>query len=425
MQWRRNIMNVRVAVETMSATVANTMEIAMNQGHPEFQGAAATIKYIRIVNTLFDIFNSRHSRCDDIYKKELSEGNVRIVSNFFETAIKYFKGLQIEDERFVKSQTGVTRRKVRVPILKSRNKTAFRGFIIDMISLMEMYKDLVEGRDSPKILTSIPTYYLQQDHIEMFFGKIRACGGFNNNPNVNQFKGAYRKIQGNCTVLPSKNGNCRAFDENLPENLHYSDIYHVSSKRARFIPTESAEYAEHFEDQSEDILQRAAEKEPEVCNMLIDCTANFAIANIASAIEQKILRCPRFYCNSCKAVFQENQKIDASIDGDLLSWKPCVSTIEICKTAERFFKTFDVRKSANQFDFRVIYCLIFRSMDFSKIYSNSNFLCDPHHKYQFIKCIVGQYIGRRASTVSRDITFDCYNKIFRQHLNHLVVLSGQ
>lgn len=390
MQWSRNIMNVCVAVETMSGTVADSMEIAMKQNHPEFEGAAATIKFIRIMNTLFDIFNSRHSKCENIYKRELSDGNLRIVADFFEKTTRYLKGLQIEVVRIPKRGDADHVQVIKIPILESRNKTGFRGFIVDITSVMEMYKDFVEGIGSPKTMSSIATYYLQQDKLDMFFGKIRSCGGFNNNPNVNQFKGAYRKVLGNCTVVPSNKGNCRAFDDDLPGNLYYSDIYLVSSRRARFVPTESAEFAAQFEEQSNAILRKVVEKDAEFGSRFIDCTSNFAIAHIASKIEQKIIRCPELYCNSCKTIFQENQKIDASIDGGLLLWKPCTSTMDICKTAERFFKTFDVRKHVNQFDFRVTYCLIFRAIDFSKIYPDSAFACDPHHKYQFVKCIVGQ-----------------------------------
>lgn len=97
-----------------------------------------------------------------------------------------------------------------------------------MHSAMHMFTELIEEKS---LLTFLPTYYILQDVIEMFFGKIRACGGFNNNPNVHQFKGAYRKLQANIKVQPSKLGNCRYFDNDLPNNLNFSDIYFVSSRR--------------------------------------------------------------------------------------------------------------------------------------------------------------------------------------------------
>lgn len=44
MQWARNSMSVRLAVETLSASVANAMQFLLEQKHPDFVGAEATIR---------------------------------------------------------------------------------------------------------------------------------------------------------------------------------------------------------------------------------------------------------------------------------------------------------------------------------------------------------------------------------------------
>lgn len=46
LQWRQNIMSVRVAVETFSESVANSMQFLMEQKHPDFENAGPTIRYI-------------------------------------------------------------------------------------------------------------------------------------------------------------------------------------------------------------------------------------------------------------------------------------------------------------------------------------------------------------------------------------------
>lgn len=48
-------MNVRIAVETLSESVACYMEYLMHQNHPEFVDAAPTIRFIRIMNSLLRI----------------------------------------------------------------------------------------------------------------------------------------------------------------------------------------------------------------------------------------------------------------------------------------------------------------------------------------------------------------------------------
>jgi len=57
------------------------------------------------------------------------------------------------------------------------------------------------------------TYKLSQDHLELFFSKIRSCGGFNNNPSVVQFQAAFRSLVLKNCVTPSLAGNCMALDD--------------------------------------------------------------------------------------------------------------------------------------------------------------------------------------------------------------------
>lgn len=429
-EWKRHAMNVRLATQTFSNSVADAIQFLMGEGVPEFQGAEATVDFIRRMDKLFNIFNSKHSKDENIFKRVLSAENRRIFFSFFHDMKRYFKLLKVEEEYFIgkkKSPTAVKKFKL-VPVIKTRNKCAFRGFIIDMESLMEMFVEYVEQEH---LLSEIPTYNLLQDFIEMFFGRIRACGGYNNNPNVQQFKGAYRKVQANMNIDLSLDSNCRIFDMNLPDNLFFSNIYFVSSKKAKIEMDKNI-----YEEQRDSILDELDETAmfdtsfdaQDSINTLhanyhmLDSTSNFMTAYIASLIEKKIIQCNNFTCNDCSSVLSDNEKID-TISKHLITWKPCISTMEICKTAEKFFKLYDVQKP--HFDFKVLYCMIFRSMNFDSIFPNSAFDCDVNHKYQFIKCIVGQYISIRANQVSQQITLERHDKLIRQQFNRLVNFKGQ
>lgn len=420
LQWKQNAMNVRLAVETLSQSVANSMKYLSEQNHPDFQNVGATIEFIQIMNKLFDIFNARNSTSKDIFKQALGDGNKRIIFDFFKSTIEYLKALKIEDIRYSTGKNGkIAIKTVLVPVLKSKNKTAFRGFIIDMHSIVSMYTEFVVH---DQILKEIPTYYLLQDVIELFFGKIRSCCGFNNNPNVMQFKGAYRKLQSNIKIQASVLSNCRIFDTELPSNLNYSNVYFVSSRRAKIVPSD---FEELYQTQKQDILMEVAKlDELESCNHLFDSPTDFTAAYIASSIERKIKECPQFYCENCRSIFDENEKLE-KINSSLLNGQPCVDTFEICKHAEKFFKLYNMERANNRFNFRVLYCLIFRSMNLDIKFSKSDFVCDASHKYHLIKCIVGEYISLRAAQKCKDITFDQQKKIFRQHLNHLVLNKGQ
>lgn len=378
------------------------------------------------MNTLFDIFNSRSKTHSNLFKRSLNKENARVTFDFFDSTIAYFKSLTLEDTRKSRNKhiNGVPNDKITlVPILQSRSKTGVRGFIVDIVSLKSMFAEYVEGSG---LLDSVSTYYLLQDVIEIFFGKIRACGGYNHNPNVHQFKGAYRKLLSNFKVISSVFSNCRVFDSDLPDHYNYSNAYFVSSRRARIAATDTEKFRTIYEDQRESIISDVnSSLNKNNQHDTIDTTSNFSTAYIAAFIEQKISTCSAFYCDNCRSVFDENPKIEDVSDANVLKWRPCRSTFKICKAAENFFKRYDIRAKEKKYDFRVLYCLIFRTLDFDTLFVNSSFSCDSLHEYQLIKCIVGQCIGQRAANVSKDITLDRFDSIFRQKLNNMVTFSGQ
>lgn len=91
------------------------------------------------------------------FKSAVNEKNVVVIFEFLIEAKKYILSLKIKDKR-----TGLI-----IPIVKSDYATAFRGFILNINSLMEMYKEYVEKNHW---MNFIATYRLSQDHLEMFFG---------------------------------------------------------------------------------------------------------------------------------------------------------------------------------------------------------------------------------------------------------------
>lgn len=150
---------------------------------------------------------------------------------------------------------------------------------------MHMYTTYVEENS---LLTTIPTYYMLQDALELFFGRIRSCGGFNNNPNTTQFRGAYRKLQANMKIISSERGNCRVFDAELPSNLNFSNIYYVTSKRAAINP---ALIEENYNSQKDDILQEVVNLvQMKESDYLMDTTSNFSIAHLASSLSAFLLQ---------------------------------------------------------------------------------------------------------------------------------------
>ena len=83
----------------------------------------------------------------------------------------------------------------------------------------------------PEVFIYLLTYKLSQDHLELFFWSVRGWGGWNNNPPVCHFKGAWWTLLLNNKVRMKGTGNCIQQD-----TTHLLDIVDVCCKRKTDIP---------------------------------------------------------------------------------------------------------------------------------------------------------------------------------------------
>ncbi|MEL7308985.1 MAG: hypothetical protein AAGK05_14710 [Pseudomonadota bacterium] len=58
-EWKRLKMKVSLAAQTLSASVADALHFLQEVGLTDFQQCGATVKFIRTIDSLFDVFNSR------------------------------------------------------------------------------------------------------------------------------------------------------------------------------------------------------------------------------------------------------------------------------------------------------------------------------------------------------------------------------
>lgn len=234
-EYSRNKMNVRLAAETFSTSVADSFQILRNKGHQDFIDSRPTEMFTRMIDKGFDILNSRDTRHSNIYKRPLNFENKREIFEFIEDSIVKLKELKMNQIRKCKG----IERTVKTNVLKTINKTPVVGFLVNFTNIPLMYARFVEGKDEDghedsesKKMTHFRTYALSQDRIELLFGKIRARNGHNNNPNCIQFKGAYRRLLANIEINPPASTNCMLFD---PIDLHMfqpqSNVYTVASTR--------------------------------------------------------------------------------------------------------------------------------------------------------------------------------------------------
>ena len=195
-------MKVNIAAQSFSSGVADALyycnhELKLSQ----FEGSDPTIQFIRMIDHLFDILNSR-TPFSKGYKAPLKVENKSSWKPFLDEAYVYLSNI-----------TTTTKQ----PILSSNRKTGFVGFLAAIKSAQSLFTELVE-KDDP-LLKYLLMYKFSQDHLELFFGAVRSCGGFNNNPTASQFTASYKRLLMRSNIK-GRNGNCL---EDPTEILHVTN----------------------------------------------------------------------------------------------------------------------------------------------------------------------------------------------------------
>lgn len=177
--WEAQKMKVRLAAQTFSSSVANALEYCRDGLKlPAFQNVKGTVHFLRTVDHLFDVLNSRNQYAKGMkgaLKPDRSDGSCSKM-DFLDHAFEYMKSLH--DVAGNKMYT-------------TSKKTAFIGFMAAIRATQALYTQYV-GDGKP--LRYLLTYKLSQDHLELFFGGIRAHGGSNNNPTVRQFVACFKRM---------------------------------------------------------------------------------------------------------------------------------------------------------------------------------------------------------------------------------------
>lgn len=158
---------------------------------PEFAESEPTADFIKLHNDVFDILNSRANPKAYELKRARSPKNKDEVFKLLEDYKEYVNNLKVKiKSKITKKRKGALpiisiKTKIK-PVLGCKFKTGFLGLLVYLESTKVLFMQLVQK----STLKYIATYRLSQDHLEIFFGCIRQKGGYNNNPNVLQFKSA-------------------------------------------------------------------------------------------------------------------------------------------------------------------------------------------------------------------------------------------
>jgi hypothetical protein len=178
----KNQMKVKLAVQVLSQSVANALLTMSEMKIPKFENVHATVEYLQMFDSLYDIMNSRtlEQNCN---KAPLQQQNEENWKSIFQKAISYICDLKTKNGK---------------QVLQSTRYAAFLGWLVNIKTMSELYNYIVKSGDLKFILT----FKLSQDPLENFFSSIRMSCGNNNNPTSIQFKSAFQSLL--CNTLNRK-----------------------------------------------------------------------------------------------------------------------------------------------------------------------------------------------------------------------------
>lgn len=410
-QFKKSIMDVQISRETLSSLVADSLQFLHDNKYGNFKNCQPTIMFIRLMDTLTSICNTHEANIIDPFKSPMNPENIRIIKSFFSECSSYIRGLKISDKHKCR----------KVSVIKSPRRTGFIGMLINMKSLMSMYEEYVEGG----LMCNFKTYSTSQDHLEAFFSRVRARQGSNDNPNVLEFKGAWRKLLcGNLDNVHTEHSNVRLLDPVPNINLPFTNIYTISSRRPDLGEAEKLKIKETAELERDEILKQLEKLElSDDSNSRLDL-GKASIAFTAKSIEENIGKY-HFNCDQCKNIFNENSRtVDCFGKANDLN-APCVSTFVVCETADKFLEL-HTPSDSQKYDFNVLYCLIFKELDYDALYTESKHF-DEHkeHRFHLVKCVVNEYVESKMSQLSDQRTLIEHDKILRKAYKKATHFAGQ
>jgi hypothetical protein len=180
--YEKNQMKVKLAVQVLSQSVANALLTMCELKIPTFANVHATVEYLKLFDSLYDIMNSR-TLDQQFGKAALQEKNEENWKRVFQKAISYISDLKTNNGK---------------PVLQSNRYASFLGWLVNIKTMNKLYSNLVKKGEMNYLLT----FKLSQDPLENFFSSIRMSCGNNNNPSSIQFKSAFQSLL--CNTLNRK-----------------------------------------------------------------------------------------------------------------------------------------------------------------------------------------------------------------------------
>lgn len=408
-EYETNKMNVRLAVETISQSCANSLEyLDTHMKNETFVNSLATRKYIETFNNLFDIMNAKKKHTKGGYKRPFSVETISEFTDYFTYAKDYISGLKIEEGG------------KKISILKSKSHTPFFGFLHNIRSFLGLYSDHVKtGKFYP--------FCVSQDHLESYFGCVRRMGSCNDNPTAQQFTGAYRKLLFQNEVSSSQKSNCendltKILTVSSRKKANISVATNSELEQLQNIDLSDLFYSDEFSDELDFMFEEA--------KLPSEILKENSLAYISGVIETKVIRKlsqkTKNKCQNCINVFIENELTDDHFMQFMSKkshkiFQPCRSTVKIICLVEKYLE----RIQGVNVSFNAVVSHILSNINLIELYTGSEFNDDHDHKIDLLKQIIQEYLDHKSIMFSKSLTTLAQKKLIRHDRLKEIHRQGQ
>lgn len=174
---KNHVLKMNCAAQVFSESVAGALEGLLSLGLPPFQNCIGTVHFLRLINNLFDIFNSRNCYGKGLKGPLLPETYSKINRVLIEAKTIFVTLSDASNNQ----------------IIKGKRKLGFLGFLLNAESLKWLYQNYV----FPKVMPSpyLLTYKFSQDHLELFLKMLRQVLVTSSAPTCMAFQAAYHSLE--------------------------------------------------------------------------------------------------------------------------------------------------------------------------------------------------------------------------------------
>lgn len=396
--WKQNKMKVKYAVRVLSSSVANAIEFLEAEGFEDFRDSSATVKFLRTIDRLFDILNSRNPFGKG-FKTPIFSKNIEYLRHIVNDTTKYLFSLKTSDGRLLH---------------RTARKTFIYGLSIAAQSILDISTEIFKNNESFKYILS---YKFSQDHLEILFSKIRGRHGFNNNPTCQQFTYAMKQILLHTDIKASINSNCFEFDAEYATSI-FPLMWKKKKQDNMFNDLESENDDEYNNDFHEISLKKH------------DTVSDYIIYYISGYIVKKL---KYLNCKSCilnlKNIESEHNYAHKETFSTFLNFcnngglvKPSASVFSICKETEKqlhiitdHFCEINIKEIDKKVINKVKNVLVFNNKIFPNLQCEDINLLEMPHKIQLIIAVCNKYITIRLHSYSKFYQEEILKPIRKRH----------